>query len=243
MTSSHDPLNDPYREWDAAYLLGSLSPTERREYEEHLKTCPHCPAELSSLVGLTGILSTVPPERAMALLTEDPATIEPAAPNLLPRLVDATRRARRRARIAVAALAGAAAVAAAAIAVVVVPRDEPAAPAAAGQTVQLVPMKQPSRLSAEVRLVAKPWGTWIDAVCRYDHPDDPAATTGPVKTFDYAMYVTDRDGKTSQISNWYSSSEDSEVRPSGTTKLEVDEIASIDIRSVRTGAVLLRAQL
>jgi hypothetical protein len=241
MTPSHDPLNDPYREWDAAYLLGSLSPTERREYEEHLKTCPHCSAELSSLVGLTGILAVVPPERATALLTEDPAAIEPAPPNLLPRLVDATRRVRRRKRIGVAALASAAAVAAAAIAVVVIPRDEPAPPAAAGRMVQLVPMKQPSRLSAEVRLVSKPWGTWVDAVCRYQH--STPSTPGPSRTFDYAMYVTDRDGRTTQISNWFSSTGDAEVRPSGTTMLEVDEIAVIDIRSVRTGAVLLRAHL
>ena len=31
----------PYVMWDAAYVLGSLSSTERREYEGHLPLCRH----------------------------------------------------------------------------------------------------------------------------------------------------------------------------------------------------------
>ena len=27
---------DPYREWDAAYVLGALAPAERRDFEAHL---------------------------------------------------------------------------------------------------------------------------------------------------------------------------------------------------------------
>ncbi|MDT5019219.1 MAG: hypothetical protein QOD39_5379, partial [Mycobacterium sp.] len=32
--------DDRYATWDAAYVLGSLSDDERREYEAHLATCP-----------------------------------------------------------------------------------------------------------------------------------------------------------------------------------------------------------
>ena len=32
--------DDPYAMWDAAYVLGSLSGNERREFEAHLATCP-----------------------------------------------------------------------------------------------------------------------------------------------------------------------------------------------------------
>ena len=34
---SHD-----YATWDAAYVLGSLSSAERREFEAHLSVCPSC---------------------------------------------------------------------------------------------------------------------------------------------------------------------------------------------------------
>ena len=33
---------DRYLTWDAAYVLGSLSSAERREYEAHLETCDRC---------------------------------------------------------------------------------------------------------------------------------------------------------------------------------------------------------
>jgi hypothetical protein len=33
---------DPYELWDASYVLGSLSSSERREYEAHLTTCTSC---------------------------------------------------------------------------------------------------------------------------------------------------------------------------------------------------------
>ena len=40
MTATPPP--DPYREWDAAYVLGALSPRDRRAFEQHLATCPAC---------------------------------------------------------------------------------------------------------------------------------------------------------------------------------------------------------
>ena len=39
---------DEYVQWDAAYVLGALSPAERREYEEHLAGCPACQAAISA---------------------------------------------------------------------------------------------------------------------------------------------------------------------------------------------------
>jgi anti-sigma factor RsiW len=32
-------MTDPYSTWDAAYVLGSLSSSDRREYENHLSVC------------------------------------------------------------------------------------------------------------------------------------------------------------------------------------------------------------
>ena len=31
-----------YAMWDAAYVLGSLSPSDRLEFEAHLSVCPLC---------------------------------------------------------------------------------------------------------------------------------------------------------------------------------------------------------
>ena len=38
-----------YAEWDAAYVLGALSPAERREFEEHLDECEKCRAAVTEL--------------------------------------------------------------------------------------------------------------------------------------------------------------------------------------------------
>jgi anti-sigma factor RsiW len=97
-------LSDPYRDWDAAYVLGALSPAERREYEGHLGCCVACAAAVASFAGMPGILSVVPRETSVELL-------EPASPraSLVPGLVRAVRDSRRRGRARVAAaLAGAA---------------------------------------------------------------------------------------------------------------------------------------
>ncbi|WP_206790419.1 zf-HC2 domain-containing protein [Amycolatopsis sp. MtRt-6] len=97
-------MRDPYGEWDAAYVLGALSPGERREYEQHLVCCGTCAAAVASFAGMPGILSVVPRETTVELLG-------PVVPrgSLLPGLVRAVRASRRRGRARVAAaLAGAA---------------------------------------------------------------------------------------------------------------------------------------
>ena len=39
---------DRYAEWDAAYVLGALSPSDRRTYERHLAECAACRAAHSA---------------------------------------------------------------------------------------------------------------------------------------------------------------------------------------------------
>lgn len=86
---------DPYRDWDVAYVLGSLSPAERREFEDHLSVCPSCAGGVGILAGLPGILSAVHPGQAVELL--DPVV---AAPNtVLPQLARAAHSSHRRGRI------------------------------------------------------------------------------------------------------------------------------------------------
>ena len=37
-----NPDHPRFADWDSAYVIGALSPAERREYEEHLETCETC---------------------------------------------------------------------------------------------------------------------------------------------------------------------------------------------------------
>ena len=46
-----------YEMWDAAYVLGSLSSVERREYEAHLSTCPSCRAAVGEIGGMRALLA------------------------------------------------------------------------------------------------------------------------------------------------------------------------------------------
>ncbi|MCO4265219.1 zf-HC2 domain-containing protein [Pseudarthrobacter sp. MDT3-26] len=58
---------DTYRHWAAVYVLGSLTPGERREYETHLAECAQCSADVAEFAGLPELLDTLAPEEAQAI--------------------------------------------------------------------------------------------------------------------------------------------------------------------------------
>ncbi len=216
-------MNDPYRDWDAAYLLGALSAKDRRAYEEHLRTCDECSAEVASLAGVPGTLAALPDDRALATITTAP-------PNLLPGLVRSVRRDERRRRVRLGALmTGVALVAAAIGAVIAIPlTNEPPQ----GDYVVLA-QTATSKLSADARLVPERWGTTIEVSCRYDDLATPSE-----RARGYELYVTDTSGKSQLIASW-TSSPGTTVKPAATTKLQRSEIRALDIRSSETGRVLL----
>ncbi|NUU15630.1 anti-sigma factor family protein, partial [Curtobacterium pusillum] len=63
--------DDRYRDWDAAYVLGSLPTDERLEYERHLETCAACRAAVAELAGMPGLLGRLPAEDAVAIAEPD----------------------------------------------------------------------------------------------------------------------------------------------------------------------------
>jgi len=106
-----------YSEWDAAYVLGSLSPAERREFETHLETCDRCSAAIAELAALPGLLGRLTPAQGMAVLDEERAEPGPA-PDLIARITSLDKhRRRRRARLFGGLAAAALLVAATAVAV------------------------------------------------------------------------------------------------------------------------------
>jgi hypothetical protein len=216
-------MSDPYREWDAAYLLGALSTKDRQSYEEHLRSCADCSAAVASLNDVPQVLAALPAERALATVTADP-------PNLLPGLVRNVQRERRRQRIRFGAIATAIGVAAAVIgALVMIPltREEPE-----GDYVVLAQTVS-SKLSADARLVPEPWGTTIEISCRYDELAMPSE-----RARGYELYVTDKSGKVELIASW-TSAPGTTVKPAATTRLQRNEIQALDIRSSESGRVLL----
>jgi hypothetical protein len=225
---------DRYAEWDAAYVLGALSPLERLEFERHLTTCDACAAGVAGLAGMPGLLAKVP---AADVETVAPVEDSPVPPNLLPRLVRSAARRRRRSRglVAGAIVATAAAAAAVALAIPLVFTPAVQAPPVSGARVSLSQVV-PTTLSAKALLVEESWGTRIEMQCTYSAPAS-TTTSGYGLARRYEMFVTDASGNVSQVATW-SATPGSTVEPSGTTSLRPSEIATVDVRSA-DGRVLL----
>ncbi|MFF1879136.1 anti-sigma factor family protein [Leifsonia sp. NPDC058230] len=248
--------HDEFVTWDGAYLLGALSSADRRAYEEHLRTCDACTAAVSELAGLPGLLGHVSEAEAFALLEADQTagqgvpqgqttsireaerlSADGSNPDLLGGLLRAARRRRIRTRWWAAGSLAAAAVIVVLSAIVVssllMPTLTPAPEA--GKSVVMTQV-EPSGLSADIKLVAEPWGTRIESRCSYADWDGQA----PGRSWTYAMVVTDRNGRETQISTW-EAAPGTTVEPTATTSVAVADIASVDIRSAANGTVLLQS--
>lgn len=225
--------DDRYREWDAAYVMGSLAPAERREFEQHLAGCPECSAAVSALAGLSGPLAAVPREQAFALLDEGGSQHDGGTPSVLPALTARAERERRRARWRTALVAAAAAVVAFGVALGVSfglrSDDSPAGPSG---LVAMQPVEQ-SPITADAKLVGGPWGTRIEAVCRY--ASRPGGDSDPHA---YAMYVTDVRGRETQVASW-TAAPGSALELTAMTRVPKEQIAEVDIRYVGKREVVL----
>ena len=245
-------IPDKFAQWDAAYVLGALSPAERREFEEHIATCPSCRAAVSELAALPGLLAQLSPADAAILAMADdesPEAIEAPASNaaqtsviedgppssLLPRMI---KTARTRQRRIVAAVAGIAATVILLIGGVAVGTGllplRPESP----QRVAFSPVV-PSAMIAVADVIPGQDGTEIKVECQYGEVNEPTPGAGHET---YSIFVVDRSGKASEIKEW-PATPNKLMRPSGTTPLRASEIADLEIRQTETDEVLLRASL
>ncbi|RAN74259.1 hypothetical protein B5P43_29575 [Bacillus sp. SRB_336] len=172
--TTNPPTIDAYASWDAAYVLGSLTPADRREYERHVAGCPSCRDRLAELSGLPGLL---------ALVGRD--TLDPAPgplPSATPYAVFARKVRRWRTGLAAAA-AAAVLVLGAGAAALTTSLLPPAAPtaaqtstAAARPSVQLAFTSTGQHwLVAHGTASPEPWGTELSWTCSYA----PGASVGP----------------------------------------------------------------
>lgn len=228
---------DPYAAWDAAYVLGALSPAERMEFEEHLSGCPACRSGVAEIAGLPGLLASVDPEDA-ASLTETPTAAgerpDVAAPaGLLPGVLAAVRRRVRLTRV----LVGVAAVALLLVGVGfgagwLRPDGDQ------GRRLAFSPV-EPSNITAVVDVVPLAKGTQLDVECQYGGSAyaDPSGARP-----EYSIVVTDRSGHSSSVKDWPVST-NKVMHPSGTTPLRISEIRDIEIRATASDETVLRASL
>ncbi|WP_432540566.1 anti-sigma factor family protein [Kineococcus sp. SYSU DK002] len=225
------------------YVLGALSPAERSEFEDHLRTCPDCRRGVEQLAGLPGLLSRTPPQVVATLTEDDPAAAlregTGVPQTVLPGLLRAVRRRRttRRAVLAGGLVAAAALVAAvatggldagrapaptAAPAPAPTPGTTSAAPGDGGQPQPMDPVVD-TPITATVALTEVGWGTKVDLVCAYAHARTEQA-------YRYALVVTDRTGAHEQIGTW-TAVPGKDAQLTGATSWTRDQIASVQVQT------------
>ena len=234
-----DLHGDSYALWDAAYVLGSLSGSERREFEAHLATCPRCGAAVAELSGIPALLAQLTADEVEAL--DDPATeAPPLRPEVLDSLLQKVQwRRRRTRRLSVITLAAAAAVLAVALVVGILPGilghrgdNQPMASAVTMSKVAETP------INATVTLTGFGWGTRIDMVCTYGD----YASRGQATTENLSMVLLDHNGTQDEIATWVGVN-GATALPSGNTTLQKDQIKSVQLVDTDSRAVLLQTDL
>ena len=246
MTQSSEPRSlepiegDRYATWDAAYVLGSLSSAERREYEAHLETCDRCRAAVADISGMPAMLAMLDVEDVRALDDEQPEP-PPLRPEVRQQVLDKVRWRRRRSRWLMSAAVGlAAAMLAVGLVIAIRPEIVGLQSGTADVTAQELPMTklEQTPFSATVALNSYAWGTRIDMACTYGE----WSGGGGAPPSNLGMVIVGRDGSHSQIATWLGLS-GATALPSGNTPMPVGEIASVQLVSVESGKVLLERQL
>ncbi|GIG41796.1 anti-sigma factor family protein [Cellulomonas phragmiteti] len=210
---------DPYRDWDAAYVLGALAPGERREFEEHLAACDACRAAVGELAGMPALLGMVPQEQVDAAGDErdGPADVVPLA-----RVAAAAHRRRARGRVALAGVAAALVVLAGATgaAVTAATAARPAVVAADARTVALAPVAG-SGVSADLTLAPVAWGTRLDWSCAYEAAELPEGV--------YTLVLVDAAGERSVVATWTSTGERAAAGLGASSALPLEGIARVEL--------------
>jgi hypothetical protein len=231
---------DRYSTWDAAYVLGSLSSAERREYEAHLETCDRCRAAVADLSGMPALLAMLDVDDVLALQGGQPEP-PPLRPEVLESVLDKVRWRRRRARWLTSAAVGlAAALLAVGLVIAVRPGIVGLQNGTDQETAQELPMDklEPTPFSATVALNRFAWGTRIDMACTYGQ----WSGGGDATPSNLGMVVVGHDGSHTQIATWLGLS-GATALPSGNTPMPATEIAAVQLVSVDSGKVLLERKI
>ncbi|QUR69584.1 hypothetical protein F6B93_04530 [Mycobacterium spongiae] len=227
--------NDRYAMWDAAYVLGSLSAADRREFEAHMAHCPACRAAVGELSGVPALLSQLSREEVTAI-DESGSGVGAAemSPELLPSLLATVRWRRRRNRLATWT-ASAAAAAVLGVGVLVGIQGHPTSDQQV--TASPLPMAQTGTtlLTSTVAISPEHWGTFINLRCVCLAPPDAHHDT-------LAMVVVGRDGSQTRLATWVAEPGHT-ATPAGSISTPANQIAAVQVVAADTGEVLLERSL
>ncbi len=226
-----------YAMWDAAYVLGSLSPTDRREFELHMAGCPSCRSAVAELSGMPALLSQLDRDEISEIQDADREPTLP--PELLGSLMAKVRWQRRRSRLITwATSAAAAAVLAVAVFVGVHGHlSTPATPAPpqAALSTQTMDQVGTTALASTFSLVSQGWGTYIDMKC---------VCLAPITARHdrLAMVVVGRDGSRTQLATW-TAEPGHTAMPAGSISTPTNQIAAVQVVLAENDKVLLQRSL
>jgi anti-sigma factor RsiW len=226
--------NHRYAMWDAAYVLGSLSSTDRREFEAHMADCPSCREAVAQLSGMPALLSRLDRNEVAAINESDHTSgVQEMSSELLPSLLATVRWRRRRTRLVTWTAAAAAAVVLSISVLVGVAGPSPTSPPPQA-TASALPMAQvgTTLLASTVSLSRQQWGTHIALKFVCMAPVDAHHDT-------VALVVVGRDGSQSRLATWVAIPGHT-ATPTGSISTPVDQIAAVQVVLADNGRVMLQ---
>jgi hypothetical protein len=223
---------DLYGDWDAAYVLGSLTVQQRHEYEDHLASCDDCRQAVSELAAMPGLLSQLPATEAIAL--SDHPTSDGEMPDSIRKLTPPRRFGARARLLMIAAIV---------LAVVLggiggyfvrgLPAFQSPAPEMSPVRVAFKPV-HPTSMLAVADLVPSGSGTTIKVDCVYaDHG-------GNEWTTHYALQTVDSQGNLQRGQTWAAGPGD-RVMTKDWSSLPLNKIKALQIVFVDSGTVAMYA--
>lgn len=197
-----------------SYVLGGLSPEERRAFEAHLPHCAQCQLELAQLAPVAERLRTLDAGTACAVLSQPRVVQESGVPAQLLDTLRSQRRSRRIIRRAglIAAVA-ASLIAGFFLAPVLQPDPSPLPEASYA-------VRSSSGQQVSVGLLPKAWGTEV----RFEGNGLPTAGT-------LSLWVVDAAGTADRAGSW-SATATGKTRMTGAVPVPMEQISAVQLRAV-----------
>lgn len=236
---------DKYREWDAAYVLGSLSTDERREFERHLTSCAACTGAVAELAGMPGFLMKIDANTASGLAqTADRENVFALPLEPIQSLARAAIKARKNLRRRMVAGLAVAAAFVMVIGLIVGTNIHTATNLATGQVssattgtkVAMVAMEK-NAMAVDMRVIKKKWGTQFSWNCVYGNDEVSAITSQS-----YDLVVTQTSGVKTTVATW-SQAGTSATGLVASTGIPFAKIKSVEVQYTDTHAPVVRGEI